>query len=408
MLATARRAVTCVVLGVGALAIVTQSASSRGANESGPTQRSDEASALAPLPRQAADVPWPEDDWPAGPLPPSVTAEKLERSLAVVSARDARLGETRAVVIVHRGRLATERYMAGFGPQTPLVSWSMAKSVTHALLGIAVRRGLVAIDEPMGNPRWARDDARAAIPWRAWINMVDGQKYDEIGFSDPTHNDAARMLFGEGRLDVAGFAAGLPLAHAPGSHWNYNSAGINLIADALGRVFSGDADATTRRARVLEVMKEDLFGPLGMTSAQPEFDKAGTFIGSALVYATARDWARFGLLYLRDGVWKNRRILPEGWVDFARSKTTAENCDVYGAGFWITPPTGAGKPYRALLQSGPRDTFMAQGHEGQLVVVVPSKDLVVVRLGLFDDRKGFGALGEWLGHTVALFPDTER
>jgi CubicO group peptidase (beta-lactamase class C family) len=235
--------------------------------------------------------------------------------------------------------------------------------------------------------------------------MVDGQKYDEIGAPDPTHNDAARMLFGEGRLDIAGFAASLPLAHAPGSHWNYNSAGVNLIADALGRVVAPDADATARRARLSEVMKEELFGPLGMTSAQPEFDKAGTFIGSALVYATARDWARFGLLYLRDGIWKERRILPEGWVDFARAKTTADDCDVYGAGFWITPQTGPGKPYHALLKDGPRDAFMAQGHEGQLVVVVPSKDLVLVRLGLFDDRKGFGVLGEWIGSVVALFPD---
>src|SRR6185503_3477839 len=265
----------------------------------------DAPSALVPLPRQAPDVPWPGDDWPKGPLPNGIAVDRLDRALAVVNARDARLGETRAVVIIQHGRLVMERYMAGFGPDTPLVSWSMAKSVTQALLGIAVRRRLVAIDEPMGNPRWPAGDARTAITWRAWINMVDGQQYDEIGSPDPTHNDAARMLFGEGRLDVAGFAATLPLAHPPGSHWNYNSAGINLIADALGRAFAPDADAATRRARLSEVMKEELFGPLGMTSAQPEFDKAGTFIGSALVYATARDWARFGLLYLRDGVWKD-------------------------------------------------------------------------------------------------------
>ena len=366
------------------------------------------ATALMPLPRQAPDVPWPGDDWPKGPLPNGVAADRLDGLLDVVSARDARLGETRAVVIIQRGRLVGERYMAGFGVETPLISWSMAKSVTQALLGIAVRRGLVAIDEPMGNPRWSAGDARAAITWRAWINMVDGQKYDEIGAIGATHNDAARMLFGEGRLDVAGFAATLPLAHAPGSHWNYNSAGINLIADALGHAFAPHADPPARRARLSQVMKEELFGPLGMTSAQPEFDKAGTFVGSALVYATARDWARFGLLYLRDGIWKEQRILPEGWVDLARSKTTADNCNVYGAGWWITPPAGAGKPYHALVQRGPRDVFIAQGHEGQLVVVVPSKDLVLVRLGLLDDRKGFGALGEWVGNVVALFPDAER
>jgi CubicO group peptidase (beta-lactamase class C family) len=404
----ARRAVTSLVVLILPLAIFARTSALRAADESNEPENVDAPNALAPLPQQAPDVPWPAEEWPVGPLPGSVDRDRLDRALAVVNARDVRLGETRAVVIVQRGRLLMERYMPGFGPQTPLISWSMAKSVTQALLGIAVRRGLVDIDKPMGNPRWPAHDARAAITWRAWINMVDGQTYDEIGSPDPTRNDAARMLFGEGRLDVADFASLLPLAHAPGSHWNYNSAGINLIADALGRLLSPDADATTRRARMAEVMKEELFGPLGMTSAQPQFDKAGTFIGSAFVYATARDWARFGLLYLRDGVWKDRRILPEGWVDFARSKTTADDCNVYGAGWWITPPAGSGKPYRALVQSGPRDIFMAQGHEGQLIVVVPSKDLVLVRLGHFDDKKGFGALGEWVGGVVALFPDAPR
>jgi CubicO group peptidase (beta-lactamase class C family) len=284
----------------------------------------------------------------------------------------------------------------------------MAKSITHAILGIAVRRGLVDIDRPMGNPRWSPTDPRALIPWRAWINMIDGQEYKEIGMTDQTRNDAARMLFGVGRLDVAGFAASLPLSHDPATHWNYNSAGINLIADALGRVFAPGAGAIERRARMADVLRSELFAPIGMTSAQPEFDAAGTFIGSAMVYATARDWARFGLLYLRDGVWDGRRILPEGWVDFARTKTPVEDCDVYGAGFWITPPRGPGKPYRALVPNGPRDLFIAQGHEGQVVVVVPSKDLVLVRLGLFDDRKGFRPLGEWVGDVVALFPDVGR
>jgi CubicO group peptidase (beta-lactamase class C family) len=126
------------------------------------------------------------------------------------------------------------------------------------------------------------------------------------------------------------------------------------------------------------------------------------------VYATARDWARFGLLYLRDGEWDGRRILPAGWVDFARTKTPAANCDVYGAGFWVTPAAGRGKPYVALAPDGPRDLFLAQGHEGQIVVVVPSKDLVLVRLGLFDDRVGWGPLGEWVVNLLTRFPDVQN
>jgi CubicO group peptidase (beta-lactamase class C family) len=365
------------------------------------------AAPLAPLPPQPAGVSWPTSEWPTGPLPSGID-DRLERALAVVDAKQPKLGETRAVVIIHHGRLVAERYMPGYTRDTPLLSWSMAKSVTQALVGIAVRRGLVDIDKPMGNPRWAAGDARAAIPWRNWINMIDGQAYREIGVIDQTRNDAARMLYGAGRLDVAGFGAELPLIHPPATHWNYNSAGVNLIAAALGRVFAADAKTPEeRRERIVAVMRDELFTPIGMTSAQPEFDSTGNFVGSALVYATARDWARFGLLYLRDGVWNGRRILPAGWVDFARTKTPVEDCDVYGAGFWVTPAAGRGKPYTAMAPNGPRDLFLAQGHEGQLVIIVPSKDLIVVRLGLLDDRKGWPSLGEWVERVVTLFPNND-
>ncbi len=362
---------------------------------------------LQALPPQPGGVPWPTTVWPTGPLPDGAAAG-LDRALALVGALDPKLGETRAVVVIHHGRLVAERYAPGFGPDTPLISWSMAKSVTQALLGIAVRKGLVDIDQPMGNPRWTASDPRAAIPWRTWINMTDGQEYREIGVVDPTLNDAATMLYGRGRRDVAGFAAALPLIHAPGTHWNYNSAGINLIADALTRTLAPNASPAERRARMTRELRDELFAPIGMTSAQPEFDRTGLFLGSALVYATARDWARFGLLYLRDGVWEGRRILPEGWVDFARTKTPAANSDVYGAGFWVTPAVGRGKPYVAFAPDGPRDLFLAQGHEGQVVVIVPSKDLVLVRLGLFNDFVGWGPLGEWAVGLINLFPDAPR
>lgn len=391
MLLDARRA----VMSLAALVMVIG-----GAHAEGPA-----ATALQPLPAQAADVPWPTAAWPVGPLPDGVSAEKLDAALAVVAAPQPRLGETRAVVIIERGRLVAERYMPGYGPDTPLLSWSMAKSITQAMVGIAVRRGLVDIDKPMGNPHWPAGDPRAQIPWRNWINMIDGQDYHEIGVTDQTRSDAAKMLYGPGRLDVAAYAASLPLVHPPATHWNYNSAGVNLIADALGRVFAPGATGADRRSRMAAVMTSELFGPIGMTSAQPEFDATGTFVGSAFVYATARDWARFGLLYLRDGMWQDKRILPEHWVDFARTKTPVEDCDVYGAGFWITPPAGRGKPSTALTPDGPRDLFVAQGHEGQLVVIVPSKDLVLVRLGHLADLSGWAPLGGWVARVVQLFPD---
>jgi CubicO group peptidase (beta-lactamase class C family) len=362
------------------------------------------AAPLVPLPPQPAGVPWPTRQWPTAAPPAAPAGAWLAKALEVVEAPRELLGETRAVIVVHHGAIVAERYMPGFTAQTPLISWSVAKSITHALLGIAVRQGLVDIDKPMGNPRWAAADPRAAIPWRTWMNMADGQDYHEIGVFWPTRNDAARMLYGQGRLDVAGFAAALPLVHPPGKHWNYNSAGINLVADGLGRAFAPGAEPAARRVRVAQVLSSELFGPLGMTSAQPEFDAAGTFVGSALVYATARDYARFGLLYLRGGVWDGRRILPEGWVDFARTPNPSDNSDTYGAGWWIAPAAGEGKPLRGLVPDGPRDLFSAHGHEGQLIVVVPSKDLVLVRLGLLDDRDGWPALGDWVRRVVTLFP----
>jgi CubicO group peptidase (beta-lactamase class C family) len=363
------------------------------------------AAPLVSLPPQPNDVPWPTEAWPTGPLPATVSKATVDAALSVTNKTSPPLGETRAVAIVHHGRLVAEQYAPGYTAETRLISWSMAKSVTQALVGIAVREKLVDIDKPMGNPRWAADDPRQAITWRQWEQMVDGQDYHEIDrMTDPTRNDAARMLFGKGRFDVAAFGASLPLVHAPGTHWNYNSAGVNLVSDALGRAFAPGADAAQRRARMHDVLSRELFAPLGMKSAQPEFDAAGTFIGSAFVYATARDFARFGLLYLRDGVWDKKRILPPGWVDFARTRGPAPNSGLYGAGFWLTPaPDDITFPY-ALCPKGPRDLFVAEGHEGQLIVIVPSKDLIVVRLGLIDDRN-FGALGHWVEELVALFPD---
>jgi CubicO group peptidase (beta-lactamase class C family) len=359
---------------------------------------------LVPLPPQPVGVAWPTSQWPAG-APLGVDAAQLEESLSVTRAPQGDLGETRAVVIIQGGRLVAERYMPGFGPETRLISWSMAKSITQALLGIAVRQGRLDIDKPMGNPRWEAGDPRNQIPWRQWINMVDGQAYLEIGAPGPTRNDAAHMLFGTGRLDVAAYAASLPLSHPPGTHWNYNSAGIDLICDGLGRAFAPGAAPRDRRIKVASVLRQELFDPIGMKSAQPEFDAAGTFIGGSHVYATAQDFARFGYLYLRGGVWDGRRILPEGWVDFARTQTPADDSNIYGAGWWITPSDGQGRPFRGLAPGGPKDLFVAQGHEGQLIVVVPSKDLIVVRLGLLQDVPGFRVLGDWVQALVGLFPD---
>lgn len=362
---------------------------------------------LTPLRSQPAGVPWPTQDWQTAP--PPARLDRATFDLAVTQAFAGRhdlMGETRAVVIVQSGRIVFERYGDGYGPDMRLVSWSMAKSFTHALVGAAVLQGRVGIDAPMGSPHWRAGDRRASITWRQWLQMVDGQDYTEIGAPSVLDNDVTHLLYGAGRSDTARFAAGLPLIHDPGTHWNYNSAGTVLIADALTRAIVPDPrDPNDRRRRMRAWMDQSLFGPIGMRPVV-EFDPSGLYYGSALIWATARDFARFGYLYLRGGVWDRRRVLPEGWVDFARTRGSDPDTDVYGAHWWLTPAHGEGTPMRSLIvHPDLRDAFSAQGHEGQVIVVVPSRDIVLVRLGHFDGgTDAWNALGDWAGRMIGAFP----
>jgi len=362
---------------------------------------------LVPLPPQPADVPWPTSEWPTGPMPEGVDRAALDAALAdAFDKKTPGLGETREVVIIVGGKLVHEQYAPGYTADMKLVSWSMAKSITQALVGIAVKQGKVDIDTPMGNPHWAATDKRAQIPWRTWLNMTDGMRYLEIEAKTIAESDASAKLFGAGRLDVANYCSGLPLIHEPGTHWNYNSCGIVLTADALTRTIVPNPESPqARRATMLQWMHQNLFDVIGM-KPQPEFDAAGLYYGSALIYANARDFAKFGLLYLRDGMWDGQRVLPEGWVDFARTAGKSENADIYGAGWWVSPVGGPGKPYPMRIDTGPqRDAFSAQGFEGQYTMVVPSKDLIVVRLGYTPEQDlRTGALGKWMGRVARTFP----
>jgi CubicO group peptidase (beta-lactamase class C family) len=238
--------------------------------------------------------------------------------------------------------------------------------------------------------------------------MVDGLDYHE---STPRIVDQgnARLLFGDGRTDAARWAANLPLLRDPGTHWNYSSATYMLLSDALTRtIVANPANMNDRRQRMRTWMDQVLFKPLGMHPVV-EFDPQGTFYGSSLIWATARDFARFGYFYLRDGVWNGQRLLPQGWVDFARSPGSDANTDIYGAGWWLTPPQGTGRPEHATIRDNAlADNFSAQGYQGQMIVVVPSRDMVVVRLGLFDDSSGhWDALGDWLAKVIDAFPTTQ-
>jgi CubicO group peptidase (beta-lactamase class C family) len=292
----------------------------------------------------------------------AVTGEVLARAFS----QPPELGETHAIVVVQGGEIVAEQYGPDVGPETTLISWSMAKSITHALVGLLVRDGKIDVAAPASVPRWqGTDDPRAAITLDQLLHMRSGLAFVEDYVETHAASNVIDMLFGEGADDVAAYAESCPLEHEPGALWSYSSGTTNIVSALAGRSIGGGEDG------MRAYLERELFAPTGMRSAIPRFDAAGTFVGSSYVYATARDFARFGELYLHDGVCDGARVLPEGWVDHARTVTSPpappEEVHGYGAHWWIWDDD--------------LDTFGAHGYEGQYTLVVPPLDLVVVRLG---------------------------
>lgn len=355
---------------------------------------------LVPLSAQPKDTPFPTTEWPRGNAPPQAQAIIQSQFDKAFGGQIKEIGETRAVIIVHNGRIVAERYGAGFDERSKLISWSVAKSVTAALVGVAVSEGKMKLDDPLGEPRWDRDDPRRAITITQALHMADGLRWREDGYDDPIANDAAKMLFGTGREDIVGYVADRPTEFQPGDKWRYSSGTTNLVAAAVGRaVAPRSLRDPTGKEGLRSFMYDRLFRPIGMNNTAVEFDLAGNFYGSSLIHATAQDYARFGLLHLRDGVWDGKRILPEGFVDFVRTPTTAQGATEYGAHWWLSLANKQG-----FLKEGPYDMFGAQGFQGQLIAIIPSKDLVIVRLGMMSDEAAWDTLGTWMQPIVNAFP----
>jgi len=343
---------------------------------------------LVPLPSQTSDVPWPSDAWPRAEPGRDVDGDTIRKTLDRLFAtppdgESLPSGETRSVVIVHGGRLVTERYGPGLDEHTTFPSWSCAKSILHALVGIAVRDGRIETQAPAGDPAWSDPaDARHGITIDALLRMSSGLAFIE-DYVDEVGSDAIRMLFGDGKEDVAAYAAAKPLEHAIDTLFSYSSGTSNIVCRALARALDAD-EATFRR-----FMHTELLDKLGIRSADPRFDASGTFIASSFVFATARDFARFGLLYLRDGVWERERILPEGWVDYARTATPTDSERSYGAHWW-------------LAQDG-SGIFNASGYKGQYIVVAPEWDVVLVRTGDSEPEQR-GEVIRALAELIRAFP----
>jgi CubicO group peptidase (beta-lactamase class C family) len=275
---------------------------------------------------------------------------------------------TKAVVVVHHGHIIAERYARGLGVDTPLMGFSMTKSMLNALVGVLVMQGRLKIADPAPIEAWSQpNDPRRAITIAQLMRMTSGLDLDEVDVGPANPSD--RMLYLE--RDMTAFARRRKLIAAPGTRFAYSSGSMQIVSGVV-RAAAGPAAIDA-----FELADRELFAPLGMHHVTVEVDATGTMIGCNYMFASARDWARFGLLYANDGIVGDRRILPAGWIDFSTSPTLGTS---YGAGFWTA--RGKGGIADALRENGvPSDAFLASGNLGQRLLIIPSLHLVIVRLG---------------------------
>ncbi|NJS15029.1 MAG: serine hydrolase [Sphingopyxis sp.] len=298
--------------------------------------------------------------------------------------RDA-MGETRALLVLRDGKVIYERYGPGYAPDSKLISWSMAKSITSAMIGFLVADGRLALDAPAPVAAWQRSgDPRGAITLRHLLHMSAGLEHvEEV---DPAwEGDTVAMLFGTEARDMAAFAEAKPAVAKAGELYNYSSATSVILADILADTLAPGANAAARRDAVLDFLRGRLIEPTGMTSLTPEFDTAGTMIGGSMMHATARDYAKFGELLRNNGMVGGQRLLPQSWIDFMRAPAPSDGG--YGGHIWLNRSRPAGAGTALWPERGPNDLFACIGHQGQYIVVSPSQRLTVVRLGISTDEQ---------------------
>ncbi|MFO7667225.1 MAG: serine hydrolase [Desulfobacterales bacterium] len=357
--------------------------------------RKQDIASSAPATKLPDELPWPEGNGEiTGSLTAGIDEAKLLKALDNAFAENSlkKLKNTRAILVVYDGNLIAERYAPGFDKNMPLLGWSMSKSITNALVGILVKNGKLSLKEPAPVPEWQNEgDPRKRITLGQLLRMSSGLEFEEV--YKPLY-DATKMLYGS--YDFAAYAAAKPLAFEPDTKWSYSSGTANIIS----RIVRAEADKNYRNS--FTFMREELFDRIGMQSALPEPDPSGTYVGSSYTFATPRDWARFGLLYLQDGVWKGERILPEGWVRYTTTPTAGAPKGEYGAHFGLNAGP-ASDPGKRRWPSSPADAYSADGYQEQKVIVIPSKKLVLVRFGATSVRKAWNT-DAFIADVLAAIP----
>jgi len=269
-------------------------------------------------------------------------------------------------MVLHKGIPVAEAYQPHFNQHTRFLGWSMAKSITNAMVGILVRQGRVDINQHTGLDKWENDN-RGKITWNDLLHMQSGLKWNE---NYGNRSDVTLMLYCNS--DMGRYASDKPFIHPAGTFWDYSSGTSNIVSNLIRRQFSNDS-------AYYAFPYSELFYKIGMPNVVFEVDPSGTRVGSSYIYASARDYARFALLYQNNGIFNGERILPEGWVKYSTSAASASKGD-YGAFFYLNK----GK----RLPSVPEDTYSCEGHDGQRIFILPGQELIVIVLGFSHKPKG--------------------
>lgn len=306
-------------------------------------------------------IPWPAGDMLSDTVPSGINMQKINETLNQVFEDTLTYKGTFAVTIVYKDQIVAERYRSDFNPAIRFLSWSMAKSFTNAMVGLLVKEGKVDINSPINRKEWA-DDYRKNITLDNLLQMNSGLEFNE-NYSKIKLTDATTMLLKNG--DMGDYAASKKLLVKPDSVWSYSSGSSNIIQDYLRSAIGNDEE-------YLSFPRKALFNRTGMRSIIWEPDASGTFVGSSYLYATARDYARFGLLYLHNGNWLGEQLFPDGWVSYTTASADGSDGE-YGAQFWLNRS--------GEFKGIPADLFYCDGYDGQYIFIIPSKQLVVVRTG---------------------------
>lgn len=340
--------------------------------------------------------PWPYgDDISAQQLPDFIDMDRLNQALdsAFAEPYTDKTRNTRAVIVLYDSLLVAERYATGFSKTSRMAGWSMTKTVTNALYGILSKQNKIDIHQPAPMKEWKKDSMKSQITIDHLLRMSSGLDFLEFYFG-PT--DATFMLFTE--HNAGKFAAKRAAIAPPDSIWSYSSGTTNILSQIIRQ--------TLPESEYHAFPQIELFDKLGMQSAIMETDASGTHIGSSFMFATARDWARFGLLYQQDGVFRNERILPEGWVKYSTTPTPPAPQGKYGAQIWLNAGKNGDSSTRPH-PSIPANLFWASGFEGQYVIIAPTQKVTIVRLGQTIDRSAFD-FEKFVYDILAAFPSAAQ